>query len=47
MARATSFGLVAMSDWLLPTLPIAVVVYFLINPVQFAYVLDWLGGLLH
>jgi hypothetical protein len=36
-----------MSDWLLTTLPLAVVIYFLVNPVQFTYVLDWVSGYLH
>jgi hypothetical protein len=34
-----------MSDWLLTTLPIAVVIYFLFYPAQFAFVLNWMGGL--
>jgi hypothetical protein len=41
------FGLVAMSDWFLTIMPIAVVIYFLLNPVQFSYVLNWVGGILH
>jgi hypothetical protein len=36
-----------MSDWLFTTLPIAVVVYFLLNPEQFTFVVNWAGGLLH
>jgi hypothetical protein len=36
-----------MSDWFLTTMPIAVVIYFLLNPVQFSYVLNWVGGLLN
>ncbi len=35
-----------MSDWLLMTLPIGVVIYFVIYPAQFAFVLNWMGGLL-
>jgi hypothetical protein len=41
------FGLVAMSDWFLTTMPIAVVIYFLFNPLQLAYVLNWVDGILH
>jgi hypothetical protein len=33
-----------MSDWVLTTLPLAVVIYFLLNPAQFAFVLDWMGA---
>jgi len=36
-----------MSDWLLTTLPIAVVIYFLVYPAQFALVLNWMGAYLH
>jgi hypothetical protein len=36
-----------MSDWLLTTLPIAVVIYFLLNPTQLTSVLDTLGAFLH
>ena len=36
-----------MSDWFLTTLPIAAVIYFLFNPVQFTFVLNWVGGILH
>jgi hypothetical protein len=39
--------MVAMSDWFLTTLPIAVVIYFFVNPGQFVFVLNWVGGLLH
>jgi hypothetical protein len=36
-----------MSDWLLTTLPLAVVIYFLAFPAQFALVLNWIGEFLH
>jgi hypothetical protein len=36
-----------MSDWLLTTLPIAVVIYFLLNPAQLTSVLDMVGAFLH
>jgi hypothetical protein len=36
-----------MSDWLLMTMPLAVVVYFLIYPVQFTFVLNWMEAFLH
>jgi hypothetical protein len=36
-----------MSDWLLTTLPIAVAIYFLLNPAQLTSVLDMLGTFLH
>jgi len=36
-----------MSDWFLTPMSIAVVIYFLLNPVQFTYVLNWIGGFLH
>lgn len=36
-----------MSDWLLTILPVAVVIYFLLNPAQLASVLDTVGSFLH
>lgn len=36
-----------MSDWLLTTLPVAVVIYFLLNPAQLNSVLNALGAYLH
>jgi hypothetical protein len=33
-----------MSDWMLTTLPLAGVIYFLLNPAQFVFVLDWMGA---
>lgn len=35
-----------MSDWLLTTLPVAVVIYFLLNPAQLSSVLDMVGAYL-
>ncbi len=46
-AKGDVFGLVAMSDWILTTLPLAVVIYFLVNPAQLAVVLAWMGTLVH
>ncbi len=36
-----------MSDWLLPTLPLVAVIYFVVNPAQLPYVLDWIAAFLH
>jgi hypothetical protein len=34
-----------MRDWLLILAPIAITIYFLLNPDQFKILMDWLGNL--
>jgi hypothetical protein len=36
-----------MNDWLLTTLPLAVVIYFLVYPAQFALMLNWVDAFIH
>jgi hypothetical protein len=36
-----------MRDWILILTPIAIAIYFFINPDQFKTFMDWFGNLLH